>query len=102
MTSTTYHVTGMTCEHCTRAVSAELRAVDGVTEVTVDLVPGGVSAVTVVSAEPLPGEAVEAALDEAGDYRLGSPADSGGPALSAPPEQQSPLSYTRLFYEPLS
>src|SRR5256885_131341 len=30
MISTSYHVTGMTCEHCTRAVSAELRALDGV------------------------------------------------------------------------
>jgi copper chaperone CopZ len=71
MTSTTYHVAGMTCEHCTRAVSAELRALAGVTGVTVDLVPGGASAVTVESMAPLADEAVAAALDEAGDYRLG-------------------------------
>jgi copper chaperone CopZ len=61
----------MTCEHCTRAVSAELRALAGVTGVTVDLVPGGASAVTVESMAPLADEAVAAALDEAGDYRLG-------------------------------
>ena len=37
---------------------------------TVDLVPGGLSVVTVTSDAPLaPGE-VAAALDEAGDYRL--------------------------------
>jgi copper chaperone CopZ len=72
MTSTTYHVTGMTCEHCARAVTAELSALDGVSEVTVDLVPGGTSAVTVVTAAaPLTAPDIEAALDEAGQYRLG-------------------------------
>ena len=73
MISTTYHVTGMTCEHCARAVSAELSALDGVAGVSVGLAPGGASAVTVESAAPLAGEAVAAALDEAGDYRLASP-----------------------------
>jgi copper chaperone len=73
MISTTYHVTGMTCEHCTRAVSAELGALDGVAGVMVDLVPGGASAVTVESSAPLGDGAVAAALDEAGDYRLALP-----------------------------
>ena len=44
MISATYQVTGMTCEHCTRAVTEELTALAGVTGVTVDLVPGGTSA----------------------------------------------------------
>jgi copper chaperone len=70
VTVRTYQVTGMTCEHCVHAVTGELRALDGVSEVTVDLVPGGRSAVTVTSEGPLPEEAVAAALDEAGDYRL--------------------------------
>ena len=70
MISATYQVTGMTCEHCTRAVTEELTALAGVTGVTVDLVPGGTSAVTVSSEAPLDGKAVAAALDEAGDYRL--------------------------------
>ena len=70
MISATYQVTGMTCEHCTRAVSEELTALDGVTGVSVDLVPGGTSAVTVSSEAPLAEQAVAAALDEAGDYRL--------------------------------
>ena len=70
MTSTTYQVTGMTCEHCVRAVTEELRGLDGVREVTVELVPGGSAAVTVTSEGPLPAGAVAAALDEAGDYRL--------------------------------
>jgi copper chaperone len=72
MTSTTYLVTGMTCEHCVRAVTSELESVPGVSGVTVSLVPGGESAVTVSSDAPLATEAVAAALDEAGDYSLAS------------------------------
>jgi copper chaperone CopZ len=70
MTSTTYHVTGLTCEHCVRAVTSELADVAGVSDVRVDLVPGGRSAVTVTSDAPLAAKAVEAALDEAGNYQL--------------------------------
>jgi copper chaperone len=70
MTSATYQVTGMTCEHCVHAVSGELKNLSGVHEVTVKLVPGGESAVTVTSDEPLASGAVAAALDEAGEYQL--------------------------------
>ena len=70
MSSAIYLVTGMTCEHCMRAVSGELRVLDGVTDVTVELIPGGASTVTVTSARPLARGAVADALDEAGDYRL--------------------------------
>jgi copper chaperone CopZ len=70
MTSATYQVTGMSCEHCVRAVTGELRGLDGVREVRVELVPESSSAVTVTSEAPLPVGAVAAALDEAGDYRL--------------------------------
>ena len=70
MTSATYQVTGMTCEHCVHAVSSELKSLDGVRDVTAELVPGGRSAVTVTSEGPLPAAAVAAALDEAGDYQL--------------------------------
>jgi copper chaperone CopZ len=75
MTATTYQVTGMTCEHCARAVSAELRAIDGVSDVAVELVPGGASAVTVTSGAPLTAAAIAAALDEAGAYRLAGRVD---------------------------
>ena len=70
MASATYQVTGMTCEHCVRAVSEELRSLAGVSSVTVELNPGGSSAVTVTSDGPLADGAVAGALDEAGDYRL--------------------------------
>lgn len=70
MTATTYPVTGMTCGHCAHAVTAELAALGGVTDVRVDLVADGVSSVTVTSDAPLPPAAVTRALDEAGDYHL--------------------------------
>lgn len=70
MTTATYQVTGMTCAHCAHAVTEELTNLDGVHGVTIDLRPGGESAVTVASDAPLDAEAVAAALDEAGDYRL--------------------------------
>jgi copper chaperone len=69
-TTATYQVSGMTCAHCTRAVTEELENLDGVRGVTIDLHPGGQSAVTVASDAPLTVEAVAAALDEAGDYQL--------------------------------
>ena len=75
MTATTYQVTGMTCEHCARAVSAELRVLDGVSDVAVELVPGGASTVTVTSTAPLAAAAVAAALDEAGNYQLAARAE---------------------------
>lgn len=71
MTTTTYPVTGMSCEHCVNAVTSELGGLGGVSAVTVDLVPGGNSSVTVASDVPLPEDAVSAALDEAGGYRIG-------------------------------
>ncbi|HEX5292454.1 MAG TPA: heavy-metal-associated domain-containing protein [Streptosporangiaceae bacterium] len=70
MTTTTYDVTGLTCEHCVRAVTGELGGLPGVRDVHVDLVPDGSSRVTVTSGEPLSRPAVIEALDEAGGYLL--------------------------------
>ncbi len=70
MAMTIYAVTGMTCEHCVRAVTQELGSLAGVRGVTVHLVPGGESRVTVTSDAPVTDQAVAAALDEAGDYRI--------------------------------
>jgi copper chaperone len=63
---TTIHVSGMTCEHCVRAVTDELQALDDVTAVDVDLVAHGVSIVSVTSQGALDPGAVRAAVDEAG------------------------------------
>lgn len=59
----TYTVTGMTCEHCVMSVTEEITALDGVTDVAVDLPTG---AVTVTSDGPLDAAQVEAAVEEAG------------------------------------
>jgi copper chaperone len=64
--TSTYTVTGMTCEHCVNAVTTELTTLPGVTAVRIDL---GSGAVTVTSAAPLPADDVRAAVDEAG-YEL--------------------------------
>jgi copper chaperone len=78
MTSTTYQVTGMTCEHCVKAVTEELTDLPGVSAVTVTLVPGGASAVTVTSEAPLPADQLADALDEAGGYRLAGTGTGAG------------------------
>ena len=72
VTTTTLQVGGMTCAHCAAAVSRELSAIDGVSDVDVQLNAGGVTPVTVTSAGPLAPEAVAAAVDEAG-YELVQP-----------------------------
>jgi copper chaperone len=63
MTETVYTVTGMTCEHCVKAVTEEVTRIAGVESVAVDLPTG---AVTVVSAGTLNDDEVRAAVDEAG------------------------------------
>lgn len=67
-----YRVTGMTCDHCVRAVTDEMTAIPGVRDVEVDLVAGGTSEVRVVSEAPLTEDAVREAVDEAG-YQLADP-----------------------------
>ena len=67
---TAFAVTGMTCGHCVAAVTEEVSAIPGVTDVTVDLRPGGTSTLRVTSAQGVTRERIAAALDEAGDYRL--------------------------------
>jgi copper chaperone len=66
MIETTYTVTGMTCGHCAASVSEEVGAIDGVTDVAVD-VPAG--KVTVISDKQIGSDAVRTAVEEAG-YQL--------------------------------
>jgi copper chaperone len=69
MTTTSYNVSGMTCEHCVTAVSTEVAKLSGVTGVSVDLATGSV---TVASRAQLADSEVAAAVDEAG-YQLVAP-----------------------------
>lgn len=66
MATSTYPVTGMTCEHCVRAVTEEVRRIEGVADVMVDLPTG---ALTISSSQPIEEAAVAEAVEEAG-YRL--------------------------------
>ena len=59
-------VAGMTCDHCARAVSAEVGALDGIREVRVDLPTGKVRITTDL---PLSTAQLREAVEEAG-YQL--------------------------------
>ena len=64
MTTTTFTVSGMTCQHCVMSVTEEVGEVSGVT--AVDLATGRL---TVTSDAPVDGQQVRAAVHEAG-YRV--------------------------------
>lgn len=61
MTSQTYTVSGMTCDHCVRSVTEEVGELAGVTSVDVDLASGRLT----VDGD-VPPEAVRSAVEEAG------------------------------------
>ncbi len=63
MNTTEFAVTGMTCGHCTAAVTKEVSALVNVHSVEVDLATG---TVTVTSEGPVDQAALAAAIDEAG------------------------------------
>jgi copper chaperone CopZ len=59
-------ISGMTCDHCVRAVRAELGALPGVSEVTVDLAAGQAT----IEADPVPAAAALREAVEAAGYEL--------------------------------
>ncbi|MBC6460325.1 heavy-metal-associated domain-containing protein [Actinomadura sp. HBU206391] len=63
MSTSTYTVIGMTCDHCVRSVKEELGEVTGVTAVDVDLES---KRVTVTSDAPLDFTEIRKAVEEAG------------------------------------
>jgi copper chaperone CopZ len=65
-TTQTYTVIGMTCGHCVASVTEEVQEIPGVEDVDVVLETGSL---TVTSAEPVEGAAVQAAVEAAG-YQL--------------------------------
>lgn len=62
----TLRVEGMTCDHCVRAVTEELSALDGVEVVDVELHVGGESLVRIASTGAVDEAQLAAAIDEAG------------------------------------
>ncbi|WP_160317597.1 heavy-metal-associated domain-containing protein [Arthrobacter sp. RIT-PI-e] len=67
--SADYAVTGLTCGSCASRVSGAISALDGVDNVRIALVPGGVSTVSVTSSQPLDASSVQDAVEKAG-YQL--------------------------------
>jgi copper chaperone CopZ len=65
-TTQTYTVIGMTCGHCVASVTEEVQEIPGVEDVDVVLETGSL---TVTSAEPVEGSAVQTAVEAAG-YQL--------------------------------
>lgn len=63
MSTTTYTVTGMTCEHCVASVTEEVQEIEGVRDVAVDLESG---TLTVTSDAPPSETEVKNAVEEAG------------------------------------
>jgi copper chaperone len=86
MTSATYQVTGMTCEHCAHAVTQELENLGGVQDVTVELNPGGSSAVTVSSNAPLTADD-----DRAVELAIGGMTGDGLPSGSVITHENCPV-----------
>jgi len=68
MNTSTYTVTGMTCDHCVSAVTAGVNGIPGVTDIDVDLQTGEVR---VTSQQSIDDRAVRAAIEEAG-YAIAS------------------------------
>ncbi|MFF0296731.1 heavy-metal-associated domain-containing protein [Kitasatospora sp. NPDC004614] len=62
-TTTVFTVEGMSCGHCERTVTAELTALPGITDVTVDTRAGQV---TIESAQPLDDDQVRSAATGSG------------------------------------
>lgn len=70
MSSQIFPITGLTCGHCVGAITSEVGAIAGVSDVKVDLVTGGTSILSVTADQSLTDAEVIAALDEAGEYQL--------------------------------
>lgn len=62
----TFGAVGLTCGHCASSVTEELSELEGVQQVDVDVVAGGVSSVTVTSDRQLDAAEIGRAIEEAG------------------------------------
>lgn len=65
-------VESMTCQHCVKAVTAEVEGIPGVTEVSIALESEGTSLVTVTAAAEVSPEALQTAIEEAGYTMVGA------------------------------
>jgi copper chaperone len=63
MVTRTYRVPDVSCQHCVRAITEELRKIAGIQEIEVDLAQ---KIVRVVSEEQVPKEAIRNGIEAAG------------------------------------
>lgn len=64
--TTTVRITGMTCDHCVSAVTEELKTLDSVDAVAVELNNGGISIAAITSRSALSATEIDRAIAEAG------------------------------------
>ena len=62
MTTTTYHVSGISCDHCVRAITSEVSEIPGVAQVRVDITTKTVT----IEHNNVPAPTLVAAINEAG------------------------------------
>lgn len=64
--NTIVNISGMTCGHCVASVTEELKEIDGVENVEVDLNKSGISTTTITSSKKLSDAEIGEAVAEAG------------------------------------
>jgi len=63
MVTRVYRVPGVSCQHCVRAITEELRKIEGVHDIEVNL---AAKIVRVVSEDTVPDERIRSGIEEAG------------------------------------
>ncbi|MCX2727906.1 heavy-metal-associated domain-containing protein [Thermomicrobium sp. 4228-Ro] len=63
MVTRVYRVPDVSCQHCIRAITEELRKIEGIQDIEVDLTS---KTVRVVSEETVPDERIRSGIEEAG------------------------------------
>lgn len=69
-TTTTLEITGLSCQDCVGHITAGLKAISGVKNVSVRLEATGTSVISVISDDALDRAAIEAAVGESGEFQL--------------------------------
>jgi copper chaperone CopZ len=101
MTTQTYTVTGMTCEHCVGAVSGELGRLAGVRDVRVDLASGAVTLGTIGADAVDSGKIVDGSVanGDIGDHAIRFTLGRGDAELPLPAARQLLLDHEHVHVD---